>query len=219
MVFCTQCGTANSPEANFCKNCRFPLHRAPTAAQVEASAQRAARDLSTQLGEMGRQIGRQFEAVGKDVRRRWDQELGPFGPVLSALFRFAFLVIVLLVIAAIAAAPGSRPFFADLRDFLVAYLPLFLTLMLLSSYASYFARTRRREYKWFAPIVAALGIVAGFWIVARVLEIMDREFAVPVFAGIIAFVGVILPIIIVVALVIGYITMTLRFVGTPERIR
>src|SRR3990172_6756377 len=67
-------------------------------------------------------------------------------------------------------------------------------------------------------MASAVAVVVSFWIVARILEVINRTVNSIVLEGFVTFLDVVLPIIVVLALVIGYLILTVRFLGTQPPI-
>ena len=217
MAYCIRCGMANSDTASFCKSCGAAIARPipPTGTQVQA----AVKDAGARFEESMRRVGEELKAKAPEWQREWDRTFGPLGPLIGALLGFSFVVVFILVLGGIATAAGGPAWVPALRDFFVTYMLLLLGVMLLTSYSSYLMRRYKAQYQWFNPIASAVAVVVSFWIVARILEVINRTVNSIVLEGFVTFLDVVLPIIVVLALVIGYLVLTVRFMGTQQPIR
>ena len=237
LIYCTKCGMKNNFGDLYCLSCGNQIGGGSSAGQnwqksarskpIGEQVNTAETKIMTEFGQTGKRIGEQFRKTGEDLGKgmertgkrasEWyDRTTGIFGPMIFALFSLLLLVLVVLSIMILA---EERRVWVDLTDFVLTYLPLFFMLGLLSSYSTYFSRKYHSRFKWATPITAAVSITAAFWIVARIMAIIDQSLEVPYIRTIYSWIDLLLPVIFALVIVVGYLGLSLKEATRNKRIR
>ena len=227
LIYCTKCGMKNRFGDLYCLSCGSPIGRGSNASQdwqksarskpIGQQVNTAETKIVTEFGQTGNSIdgelrkagegfGEGLERTGKRASDWYDRTTGIFGPMISALFGLLLLVLAVLCIMILA---EERGVWVDLTDFVLTYLPLFFMLGLLGSYSTYFSRKYHSRFKWAMPITAAVSITAAFWIVARIMAIIDQSLEIPYIGTIYPWIDLLLPVIFVLVVAVGYLGLTL----------
>jgi phage shock protein C len=129
-------------------------------------------------------FGEEIDALGKRVSKKgseWNSwfygTLGIVGPFISSLFGLIVLGIITWFIAIINGRISSV-LFSSIHDFLIANMGIFFAVFLFFSYTSYFSRIHKKGYRIFSPVSTAVGITIVFWIVAKVLTLVNMAFSI-----------------------------------------
>lgn len=175
----------------------------------------AGRKMGEALGQMGRTWGEGTGRAGERIGSWWYRSLGIAAPVVSGLIGVAALLVAMVIMGAIATVSEHGTFWSDLVSFIWQYFWLFVGLTFLNSFSSYFHRMHRRSWRWVSPAAAAVGSLAGFWILAQILEIMEMDLGFSGLGNLAEFIEFILPVIFVLVIVVGY--MMVFFIAIGER--
>ncbi len=129
-------------------------------------------------------FGEEIDALGKRVSKKgseWNSwfygTLGIVGPFISSLFGLIVLGIIAWFMALINSRINSV-LFSSMHDFLLMNMGIFFAIFLFFSYTSYFSRLHKRGYHIFSPVSTAVGITIVFWIIAKVLTLVNIAFSI-----------------------------------------
>jgi hypothetical protein len=184
MVVCGKCGAENVPESKSCKSCGAtltPISSGP-AATPSPPPGGVAKEMSDIGQRIGQDVGRAGEKFGKEMERRgsefgmwWEKSLGNFSPLIIGLFGIIGFLVVILVVGAIAEVSDRPAFWNDLLDFLETYWWLFFLLSFYGAFQGYLLRKYRPVFMWINPVIAGLGFVVWFWILAQILHFAAND--------------------------------------------
>ena len=168
-------------------------------------------DLGKKIAGAGQKIGEDAGKRGSEFERRWYSSLGLLAPIVGGLIATIVFLIFILVVGAVAIGSEHRDFWEQLRDFLESYFLLFVGLFFLSSFTNYLNHVHRKSARWFTPIMAALGFVGWFWILAQVLYIGARTFTRPGLVDLGDYIILGLPVIFLIVLGVGYLVVLFQY--------
>ena len=145
----------------------------------ERSFEQGMEEFGTEMGKLGDRFGKHMEKKGKDWEAKgknlecgWNNTLGAAGPFISSFIATFFLTILLWIFNYMSVPLGSG-FLAGLYNFMLSNIPLFFIFFLFFSYTSYFHKTHRRAYLPISPIIVAIGITIGFWLIMSALILIS----------------------------------------------
>jgi phage shock protein C len=156
-----------------------------------------------EVGRMGEKLGRHMERKGKEWESSWERTFGITGPFISSIFGLIVIAIALWILN-IVNLPLGNVFISNVYWFVFSNLALFFAFLLFFSYASYFNKRHREGYIPFSPIVTAIGITIGFWLLMWVINIIGMSFQSTGLSAASAFIQLNLFGIFMLFLVLGY---------------
>jgi hypothetical protein len=153
---------------------------------------------------MGMTWGEELGRTGHKFENWWDQTLGFAAPLVSGFIGVAVLLFAIITMGIIATFSEHGDFWNDLVSFVEQNLWLFVGLIFLNSFSSYFHRRYRKAWRWVMPVWMAFGSLGWFWIFAQTLEIASRDLGHLTLADLANVIELLLPVIFALVLVIGY---------------
>jgi len=205
---CGYCGQDNADDASFCENCGTKLVAAgPRPAPPRdfgSSAAVAGQRAGEAVTQMGRTWGEEAGKIGRGMWTWWDEVLGPFAPVAAGLIGVVVLLIAVFALEAATSGTEHEDFWKDVVSFVERHLWVFIGLIFLNSFSSFFHRQYRKSWRWALPVVAALGCVGGFWILLELLRIYSADFGHPLLGDLAWLAELLLPVLFLLVLVISY---------------
>lgn len=175
----------------------------------------AGRKMGEAFGRMGRTWGEEAGKAGKGLGSWWYGSLGIAAPFVLGLIGVVALLVGMVIIGAIATFSEHEDLWNDLISFVWQYFWVFVGLIFLNAFSNYFHRMYRRSWRWISPVATAVGSVASFWMLAQVLEIMDRDLGHPTLGNLSDLIELLLPAIFFLVIVFGY--LLAFFVTIGER--
>ncbi len=149
----------------------------------QRSFEQGMEEFGTEVSKLGDRFGRhvekggkEWEARGRDLECGWNKTLGAAGPFISSFIGIVFLTILLWIFNFMSVPLGSG-FLAGLYGFMLINIPLFFVFFLFFSYTSYFHKHNRRAYLPISPIIVAIGITIGFWLLMSAIDLISISFA------------------------------------------
>lgn len=133
-------------------------------------------EFGQEMGNIGERFGKHVERKGKEIETTWNRTLGVAGPFLSSIFSVVMLAVLLWIFNFVNVPLGSG-FLTALYTFLLSNIALFFAFFLFFSYSSYFHKHFRRAYLPISPIIVAIGITIGFWLLMSALNLINISFA------------------------------------------
>jgi len=155
--------------------------RKPVKAEVHAERfakhmEKRGKEFGEEVDRLGRKFGEHMERKGKEWENWWQRTFGIVGPFLSGVLGLACLAIVLWILNTVN-LPLGNVFISNLSSFLFSNLALFFAFFLFFSYTSYLSRRFRRAYIPISPIVIAIGITIGFWLLMWAINLVNLSLA------------------------------------------
>ncbi len=185
---------------------RKPAKRAEMAPR---SFDRGMEEFGDEMGKLGERFGRHMERKGKEWESSWNRTLGVTGPFFSSIFALICLAVVLWIFNLVNLPLGSV-FLTNVYGFVVSNLALFFAFFLFFSYTSYFSKRFRRAYVPISPIVVAIGVTIGFWILMSVINLINISFVNAYLTSIALFIQYNLLGIFIVFLLLGYLVLFIK---------
>jgi phage shock protein PspC (stress-responsive transcriptional regulator) len=134
------------------------------------------REFGEEVGKLGERFGERMEKRGKEWESSWNRTFGVAGPFISSIFGLIVLAAVLWIFGLVNLPLGSA-FLNSVYDFMFSNLAVFFAFFLFFSYTSYFSKRYRGAYIPVSPIVIALGITIGFWLVMSAIFLINVSLA------------------------------------------
>ena len=176
---------------------------------VPRSFDRGMEEFGKEAGKLGERFGRHMERKGKEWESSWNRTLGVTGPFFSSIFALICLAVVLWIFNLVNLPLGSV-FLTNVYGFVVSNLALFFAFFLFFSYTSYFSKRFRGAYIPISPIVVAIGVTIGFWILMSVINLINISFANAYLNTIALFIQYNLLGIFIVFLLLGYLVLFIK---------
>lgn len=177
------------------------------------SFEKGMEDFGEEVGKIGDRFGRRMERRHREWHRDWEsawnRTFGVTGPFFSSVFGLICLAVVLWIFSFINIPLGSV-FLNSVYSFVLSNMPLFFAFFLFFSYTSYASKRFRRSYTSISPVMTAIGITIGFWIIMSALFLINVSFANVYLDSIATFIQYNLLGIFAFFLVIGYIVLFAR---------
>lgn len=200
----TQARRKGTPKTRKVK--RKPAKRAEV---VPRSFDRGMEEFGDEAGKLGERFGRHMERKGKEWESAWNRTLGVTGPFFSSIFALICLAVVLWIFNLVNLPLGSV-FLTNVYGFVVSNLALFFAFFLFFSYTSYLSKRFRRAYIPISPIVVAIGVTIGFWILMSAINLINISFANAYLNTIALFIQYNLLGIFIVFLLLGYLVLFIK---------
>jgi len=209
MARCGHCNHENAADARLCEHCgaQVPAPIPPSPIPPRTFGEEigeAGRRMGEAFGQMGKTSGEGAGRTGNRFEAWWDQTLGFAAPLVSGFIGVVVLLCAIVMMGVIAAFSEDENFGNDLVSFVERNLWLFVGLIFLNSFSSYFHRRYRKTWRWIMPVPMAVGSLGWFWIFAQVLEIAQTDLGHPRLGDLANIIELMLPLIFVLVLVIGY---------------
>jgi phage shock protein C len=185
---------------------RKPAKRAEMAPR---SFDRGMEEFGEEAGKLGERFGRHMERKGKEWESSWNRTLGVTGPFFSSIFALICLAVVLWIFNLVNLPLGSM-FLTNVYGFVISNLALFFAFFLFFSYTSYFSKKFSRAYMPISPIVVAIGVTIGFWILMSVINLINISFVNAYLTSIALFIQYNLFGIFILFLVLGYVVLFIK---------
>lgn len=127
---------------------------------------------SEEVKTLGERFGKRMEEKGESWDSWFHRTLGLVGPLISSIFGLVILIFIIWTLNFVNLQIGSGILFS-IQTFLLTNIGLFFLIFLFFSYTSYFSKAYPKIYMPFSPIVIAVGIIIGFWIIVNTINISN----------------------------------------------
>lgn len=190
------------------KTKRKPVKRAEVAPR---SFDRGMEEFREEAGKLGERFGKHMERKGKEWESSWNRTLGVTAPFFSSVIGLIVLAIVLWLLNVVN-LPLRSVFVTSVYSFVLSNLALFFAFFLFFSYTSYFSNKFKRAYMPISPIVVAVGITIGFWILMWAIILVNASINSVYLSSISLFIQYNLFGIFILFLALGYLVLFIKAV-------
>jgi phage shock protein PspC (stress-responsive transcriptional regulator) len=201
--------TRKKKPARTTKKVTAPTRRVKHSRPAPRKFDQGIEEFGQEVSNLGERFGKHMEKKGKEMETSWNKTLGITGPFISSVFGIVMLAILLWIFNLVSVPLGSG-FLSSLYSFVFSNLALFFAFFLFFSYTSYMHKRSRRVYMPISPVVTAIGITIGFWILMSALNLINLSFSVVYLTTISQFIQYNLLGIFTIFLLLGYLVL---FVG------
>lgn len=167
------------------------------------------KDFGEEIETIGDRFGKRMEKRGKCCESWFHRTFGLVGPLISSILGIIIIGLIAWVISLLNVQIGSM-FLFNVHYFLMENMGLFFLIFLFFSYTSHVSKFYQKAYMPFSPLVIAVGITIGFWIVMSAINVVNLSLGYSVLSSISFYIGKNLFLIFWLVLFIGYLIFLIK---------